>query len=206
MKNNEKYAILVLAFISKIFECSLTESNCLIHLKDHLFRGTLRNSGIETGQSYYDAPSVPSPKNTQVTGKTEFEWKNVMLFMSAWIFSANCLSCSQMGRCQTTCFDHFHYIPLYLNQDISLSTHPNPNRFPTFGNNAYLLDFVINIDQILLQLKNKQSMYDTLIYIYLSNQCLSSLKYVRYIHTQLQVLGTCWCVSGSTTDRLLRYQ
>lgn len=73
LKNNEKYAILVLAFISKIFECSLTESNCLIHLKDHLFRGTLRNSGIETGQSYYDAPSVPSPKNTQVTGKTEFE-------------------------------------------------------------------------------------------------------------------------------------
>jgi len=80
----------------------------------------------------------------------------------------------------------------------------NPTIFPTFRINVYQLDFVINIAQIVpqLMLKNKQSMYDKLIYIYLFNQCLLSLKYVRYIHTQLQVLWLCWCVSVRTTELL----
>lgn len=80
----------------------------------------------------------------------------------------------------------------------------NPTIFPTFGINVYQLDFVINVAQILPQLilKNKQLMYDKLIYIYLFNQCLLSLKYVRYIHTQLQVLWLCWCVSVRSTELL----
>lgn len=47
-------------------------------------------------------------------------------------------------------------------------------------------------------LQNKQSMYGKLMYIYLSNQYISSLTYVMSIPTQLQVPGICWCVSVST--------